>query len=466
MRTFRSLLIGTLVIPTLLSAVCGCALQNYKSHRPDTKPEAVAIEQTFAVPPSPDNDLTNLPGLPLLRLKGSGYTRGYQYGQCFSAKWQQAVKDLEDAAVRELQPILYFDFLSRQLYRRYTAHVFNMVDDFQDLAGSIKRMPPEYRAYVQGIADGAGLACSDITRLIATVMLSDASCSGFIAYGPATEDGRLIQLRNLDWGDPIMRPQASSILVVHEPTKGYRYLSIGFIGLVGSVSGINEHGISLTEIGSETSDKTRAGMPMPLMLESILAQAKTLNEALDIMKNSPGSGGYNFLIGSARERAGAVVEKTANHCAVFRMKADNYKSNKFFHSFEGFDCRADTAANQTIRKAQLCSHGNPEAEIAPSPRKSGAYRKRYQPQIDLFKKFKQLDIQKAAEIAAKVAPRDNLHSILYDFDKRRVYVRNKAWFQDQRMPSKNEENRLKAAIQAPVIVDLDKVFPVKNSIQQ
>ena len=234
MRTFRSALISTLVIPALLSISCGCALQNYKSLRPDTKPETVAIEQTFAVPPSADPDLTNLAELPLLRLKGSGYTRGYQYGHCFSAKWQEAVKDLEDAAVRDIQPLLYFDFLSRQLYRRYTAHVFNMVDDFQDLPGSVKRMPPEYRAYVQGIADGAGLACSDITRLIATVMLSDASCSGFIAYGPATDDGRLIQLRNLDWGDPIMRPQASSILVVHEPTNGYRYLSIGFIGLVGS----------------------------------------------------------------------------------------------------------------------------------------------------------------------------------------------------------------------------------------
>ncbi|MDF1660859.1 MAG: C45 family autoproteolytic acyltransferase/hydrolase [Planctomycetota bacterium] len=442
----------------------GCALQDYSAHRSSQKPSPAQI-LAVKIPHSPEADLTNLDSIPLLKLKGNGYDRGYQYGQQYPKRWKEAVQKLEAAAVREIAPALRSKWLAATLYRAYTAHVFNIVDDFSDPKGSLKRMPAEYQAYVQGIADGAGLESSDITRLIATVMLSDASCSGFIAYGPATEDGRLIQLRNLDWGDPHMRPQDATVLLAHEPENGYRYLSIGFVGLIGSVSGINEHGISLTEIGSETADKTRAGMPMPLMLESILARAKNLDEALQIMRESPGSGGYNFLVGSAKERRGAVVEKTANKTAVFLMELDNYKGNDDFQSFQGFDCRADTAADLSVRKSQLCSGGDPSASKPPSPSKSGAYRKRYKPQVELFQKFKTLNIERAAEIADRVAPRSNLHSILYDFEKRRVYVRNKAWYRDGRHPSKKEEKRLKAASQAPAVVDLDLIFPRKKPIE-
>lgn len=447
-----------------LSLSSGCALQNYSSYRSPEKPEAPQV-LAVKVPQSPDSDLTNLAEVPLLKLKGNGYDRGFQYGQQYPKRWKEAVQKLEAAAVREIAPALGSKWLAATLYRAYTAHVFNIVDDFQDPEGSLRRMPAEYRAYVQGIADGAGLDSSDITRLIATVMLSDASCSGFIAYGPATEDGRLIQLRNLDWGDPHMRPQDATVFLAHEPDNGYRYLSIGFVGLIGSVSGINEHGISLTEIGSETADKTRAGMPMPLMLESILANAKNLDEALEIMRKSPGSGGYNFLVGSAKERRGAVVEKTANKTAVFLMELENYQGNDDFQSFRGFDCRADTAADPSVRKNQLCSGGDPSASKAPSPKKSGAYRKRYAPQVELFKKFKKLNIERAESIAERVAPRDNLHSIIYDFEKRRVYARNKAWFRDGRHPSKKEEERLKAASQNAAVVDLDLIFPRRKAIE-
>jgi hypothetical protein len=461
MRTLASPFLAAL----FLFVAPGCALQNYSSYRSPQQSSHQTIEQSFSVPTAKDPQLTNLPAVPLLRLKGNGYSRGYQYGQSYPKKWQEAVQKLEDGAVREIKPTLYFDWLARLLYRGYTNHVFNRVDDFQDVPSSLENMPEEYRGYVQGIADGAGLHRSQITRLIATVMLSDASCSGFIAYGPATEDGRLIQLRNLDWGDPHMRPQDSTVLLAHEPEDGYRYLSIGFVGLIGSVSGINEHGISLTEIGSESSDKSRSGIPMPLMLESILAHARNLNEAIAIMKTSPGTGGYNFLIGSAKERRGAVVEKTASHTAVFSMNTKHYQKNPHFQSFQGFDCRADTAADQTIRKAQLCSHGNPDTQgEAPSPTKSGAYSKRYKPQIELFKKYQVLNIEKAAEIAAKVAPGDNLHSILYDFSKGRVYLRNKAWYKDGRHPSKYEEDALKAALQSAIIIDLDRVFPPQTKI--
>lgn len=445
---------------SLMAASACCSSQDYTRLRTEEAPAAIAIERRLAMPPSADPELANLDAVPVIRLKGDGYSRGHQYGRLFKEDWQKAVREVEAQAVREIKPYTFYtEWIARIVYRSYTNSVFNDVDDGDE--GAEQRMPEEYRGYVQGLADGAELELAQLTRLIATVMVSDASCCGFIAVGPATEDGRLIQSRNLDWGDDVMRPQQATILAIHEPEDGYRYLSIGFVGLIGSVSGINEHGISLTEVGSNSADKTRAGTPMPLMLERVLAEAKTLDEAIAIMRETPGTGGYNFLIGSAKERVGAAVEKNASRTAVFRIGEKNYQDNPHFEDLEGFDCRADTAADPQIRRFQLCSGGDPDADSPPPPTASRAYRTRYKPQVELFdKRFKRtMTIEAAEAIVAETAPKDNLHSIIYDFERRRVYLRNRAWLKSLAAPTSPEKRRLRAALQGRVEVDLDLIFP-------
>ena len=258
------------ILIAVILLTSGCASYDYSEHKKES-----------LINPK----IEHLDKIPLIHLKGNEYQRGFQYGKLYPYKWHQAVQKLEKAAIREIDDYLFFYGLSQMTYRRYTDYVYAQAENY---------IPEKYKAYIQGISDGSGLEVYQVARLIATVMVSDASCSGFIALGSATEDGRLIQTRNLDWGDEIMRAQESTVLLAHEPKDGYRYLSIGFIGLVGSVSGINEHGISLTEIGANSIDKTRAGTPMPLILEEVLAKAKNLDEAFRIIADTPGTGGYNF----------------------------------------------------------------------------------------------------------------------------------------------------------------------------
>jgi hypothetical protein len=71
----------------------------------------------------------------------------------------------------------------------------------------------------------------------------------------------------------------------------------------------------------------------------------------------------------------------------------------------------------------------------------------------------QLDVDRAAELAAAVAPRTNLHSILYDFERGRVYVRNQAWFRDARPEATDDDRlRLRAAAQPAAVIDLTRLF--------
>lgn len=447
-------------VPLLLSATLlllggACYYPAFRETRKVGKPAVAGIEHSFHVPAAGDEDLAGLEVIPLLRLHGDGYDRGYQYGRTMAPSWHHVTRRMEEVAVGLVKNYVLIEPLAKGLVRGATSHVIGRVTG-GDECEARRRLPDEYRAYVRGIADGARIDVAAVERMIAFVMLSDASCSAFIACGPATRDGRLIQMRNLDWGEDVLRAQEHTVLLVHEPPGGIRYLSIGFVGLVGSISGINEAGISLSEIGAESSDRTQRGMPMPILLEEVLAKAHTLAEAVAILREAPGTGGYNYMVGSARERQGAVVEKTAHHTTVFEISQHNYCDNPYFHGFAGFDCRADTAADPVIRRYQRCSRGRDGTPLGRS-----AYEKRYLRQVEVFESFgRVLDIDRAAHLAEEVAAPSNIHSILYDFERGRVFLRNRAWFADDRTPESREEKvRIRAAAQPPVVIDLDVIFP-------
>ena len=130
-----------------------------------------------------------------------------------------------------------------------------------------------------------------------------------------------------------------------------------------------------------------------------------------------------------------------------------------FADFVGFDCRADTAADPAIRKVQLCSNGDPTAKVTPSPRGSRAWRERYRRQVDLFERFGgRITRARAEAIALETAPVDNLHSIIYDFERGEVLLRNKAWALAED-PSDELRERLRAAARPPVVIKLREAFP-------
>jgi len=438
------------VIACLALLLPGCATPSYVGARGTPPPSAVAAVETIPLPASADAEVANLPHLTLVRLPGDGYQRGFLYGRTFPAEWKRATDELEAHAAAYLDEYVPCGFLARFAVRTYAGIVARNFD----ADGSRDTMPQTHRAYVQGIADGAGIDAARLLRSMAIVMLADASCSAFVAFGPATDDGRLLQLRNLDWGGDELPAAQGTVLLLHEPPEGQRWLSIGFVGLVGSVSGINESGLAVSEIGAESKDKTQGGMPMPILLEEVLSRARTLDEAVAIMRQAPGTGGYNYMIGSARERRGVVVERSARHTAVFEIGPDNYADNPWFRGYLGFDCRADTAADPAVRAVQRCSGG------PGSPEGRGAYEDRYKKQLELFERWdRRLDLDRAAELAREIAPRTNLHSILYDFERARVYVRNKGWFADGRRDAPREDlMRLRAAAQPAAVIDLTRWF--------
>ena len=112
----------------------------------------------------------------VLYLKGMPYDLGYIHGSTL----KEEVKAL-------------YDLLLIAASKYASPYLLDIA--YQQLEGYI---PQDYKDEMQGLADGAGIDVKLVHRVHAIPDLSEMDCTFFAAWGNATVDGNLIQIRALD----------------------------------------------------------------------------------------------------------------------------------------------------------------------------------------------------------------------------------------------------------------------------
>jgi len=127
--------------------------------------------------------------------------------------------------------------------------------------------------------------------------IGETSCGLFAAWGDATADGHLYQMRNLDWS-MTAGIQDYPLVVIYEPDDGNLHAVIGAAGLVGAAGGgMNEHGVAVSEImGGFGDSETLDGAPFPLLLREALYHDTTLAEALTRIQNAERTNEYYYCV--------------------------------------------------------------------------------------------------------------------------------------------------------------------------
>jgi hypothetical protein len=190
-------------------------------------------------------------------------------------------------------------------------------------------------------------------------------------------------------------------------------VNIGYYGFTGVLSGMNEKGISVGQIGAASSDETMKGVPMPFLLKRILSEADSLPEAEAILRRSDLTRGYNYVIADAIRKQAMAVETTAHHIAVFGDQDPKERKNPYARPIENAVFRADTALSRVIRNLQWASKGNPKKPGLETPAGS-AYEIRYLKQAELIQKYYgQITPETAELIAREIAPKSNIQSVVY-----------------------------------------------------
>lgn len=171
-------------------------------------------------------------------------------------------------------------------------------------------MSGRFREELRGLAAGSGLPLALLQRVHMLPAISEYSCSGVALWGPATRNGHLYQIRNLDYATGA-HLQDFRCVVIYVPDQGVPHLNPAFAGSIGCHTGMNAEGITLTEIGDAPGvDKPYDlhGLHFMMMFRDILYSAKTLDQAVQMIKDTKRIKKYHFVVGDGK-LPGAVKMK-------------------------------------------------------------------------------------------------------------------------------------------------------------
>lgn len=256
-------------------------------------------------------------GLYEVFLKGKPYERGVALGKLMPGLLYYQEKVFVDQ-IREMIPSeRYLKFL------RFFIILFN-----RNLGEYI---PEEYRREIYGISqsctheyDFIGTpyerilnyhAAHDIGHTMQDYML--VGCSSFGVWGDKTTDSSLLIGRNFDFyvGDAFAEHKLVSF---YEPHQGYRFASVGWAGMIGVLSGMNETGLTVTINAAKSTVPVTAATPISILAREILQYASTIDEAYAIALKRKTFVAESLLIGSAKDREVAIIEKAPDKMALYR----------------------------------------------------------------------------------------------------------------------------------------------------
>ncbi|MBI5368894.1 MAG: hypothetical protein HZA54_17800 [Planctomycetes bacterium] len=219
------------------------------------------------------------------------------------------------------------------LYRRYLCLFVPLPSERAALTAQarsmLKYIPEDYREEMEGLAAGSGLAFDQILFANCFLDLKRAPlCSTFTAAGPATADGGLIFGRNLDFPS-LGVAHEHSLVTVYRPTGKKPFLTLGWPGFVGALSGMNADGLALAVMNVFLEEETPEGTPYTLLFRQILETCSTTDEAIALMRAARRTVGNNLMVCDPRPSS-ALIEFSAVKCDVRRPVDDLlYATNHF-----------------------------------------------------------------------------------------------------------------------------------------
>ena len=274
-------------------------------------------------------------GLWELFVKGDAFQRGEAIGKLSSDLLHYQEKVFVDQ-IREIVPSdSYLKFL------RFFIVLFN-----RHLGENVLE---EYRNEIYGIS----LSCTheydfigtpyerqlnyhsahDLGHAMQDYML--VGCSSFATWGTQSADSSLLIGRNFDFyvGDAFAENKQ---VAFYTPDQGYKFASVGWPGMIGVLSGMNETGLTVTINAAKSAVPTGSATPISILTREILQYASTIDEAFAIAQKRKTFVSESILIGSSKDGKAAIIEKSPEKTVLFKGKeadrlicTNHYQSEEF-----------------------------------------------------------------------------------------------------------------------------------------
>jgi isopenicillin-N N-acyltransferase-like protein len=143
-----------------------------------------------------------------------------------------------------------------------------------------------------------------------------SACSTVALPADASPDGVGRFGRNLDFPSFNVADKYS-VLMIYHPTAKNAFAAVSWPGLIGVLSGMNEHGLSLANMEVTRDRRMPQAMPYTLLYRTVLEECRTVKEAIALLEKSPRQTANNLMLMDA-DGDRAVVEITPAAITVRR----------------------------------------------------------------------------------------------------------------------------------------------------
>ncbi len=263
-------------------------------------------------------------GLWEMYVEGDGFERGVIEGKLnkeLAEKQEIAFIDQIQVMIPSKAMLHYLKFFIAFFNRNLDKHIIDEYkeeiygeslfasDQFDFVA------PKYYRMLNYHAAHDIGHALQDKNMTV--------GCTAFSAWGNKTSDSSLIIARNFDFyvGDAFAEDKLINFI---KPSTGYKLMMVSWAGMIGTVSGMNEKGLTVTINASKSEIPTGAATPISLVAREILQYAKNIEEAYAIAQKRKTFVSESILIGSLEDNETATIEKTPSKTELFKAPKPNY----------------------------------------------------------------------------------------------------------------------------------------------
>ena len=241
-----------------------------------------------------------------VRVEGTSYQRGQQYGRQAAARVRRSVQAYQQA-------FAHFAGWDWATVRHEAAR----------FEAPIGKLWPAYLDEMRGIADGAGLDLTDVLAInVRTEVMyaatarrapraeppaagrTRAECSAFACVPAPGRKGSTLLGQNWDW---LLHSAGTLVVLEARQEDGPDFVTVVEAGLLAK-TGMNAAGLGLVTNALVTdADTGEPGLPYHVLLRAILDCA-TVTEALRVLQSRPRSSSANYLIAHA---SGAALDVEA-----------------------------------------------------------------------------------------------------------------------------------------------------------
>lgn len=139
--------------------------------------------------------------------------------------------------------------------------------------------------------------------------------------------------RNFDFyfGDDFAK---NKFIFFYEPERGHKFISVSWASMIGVLSGMNDHGLTITMNAAKGPLPISSATPISIFAREILQYASNIEEAFAIAKSRDSFVSESLLIGSDHEGCAAIIEKTPLKTVLYNSDQDYIVCANHFQSDE------------------------------------------------------------------------------------------------------------------------------------